>query len=186
MSNPRLSGFPETRADLWKGLGNSREIWGTSGKSAKLGHAVRLANPPASYRSLSGPPGPRFKKSLRKVSRGLRPRAPKTLEKVSKNSEKVPKVWKKSRTSPKSLEKVSKMSVRDFFEPFSMGPEAPGDFFQTLLGFRARRARETPVARGSVRNVRLFKASDCPHKHGRTNSTNMYHEHLNGEKKKNQ
>ena len=75
-------------------------------------------------------------------------------------------VWKKSRKSPKSLEKVSKMSVRDFFETFSRplgtpGPEAPGDFFQTFWGFRARSARETPVARRRVRNpktlfLRLF------------------------------
>ena len=35
------------------------------------------------YRGLSGPPGPKPRKSLKKVSRGLRPRAP-------------PRVWKKS------------------------------------------------------------------------------------------
>ena len=48
----------------------------------------RVANPPASYRSLSGPPGPKSPKSLKKVSRGLRPRGPrksgKSLEKVRK------------------------------------------------------------------------------------------------------
>ena len=66
---------------------------------------------------------------------------------------------------PKSLEKVSKMSVRDFFETFArlfgtLGPEAPGDFFQTFLGSRA--LRETPVARGRVRNA--WSIFTCPGK----------------------
>ena len=69
------------------------------------------------------------------------PGAPKSLEKVSKKSEKSGNF------------KVSKVSVRDFCETFRHpGAPAPGDFFQTFLGFRARRARETPVARGRVRN----------------------------------
>ena len=51
------------------------------------------------------------------------------------------------------------MSVRDFFETFSRffgtpGPEARETFFQTFWGFRARRARETPVARRRVRKSR--------------------------------
>ena len=71
---------------------------------------------------------------------------------------------------PKSLEKVSKRKsleksfsrpfpdFLDFFDTFSgrfgvPGPEAPGDIFQTFLGFRARRAQETPVARGRVHSV---------------------------------
>ena len=37
----------------------------------------RIANPPASYRSLSGPPGPTSQKSLKKVSQGLRLQGPK-------------------------------------------------------------------------------------------------------------
>ena len=105
--------------------------WGFGGSNASGGHwpftgvswALRARNP---------------EKSLKKVSRGLRPREPpESLEKVSK----------KSGESGKSLEKVPK----DFFErlfPDSRGvpgPEAPGDFFQTFSGFRARRARETPV-----------------------------------------
>ena len=61
------------------------------------------------------------------------------------------KVWKKSRKSPEQ-------TFSRLFETFSrlLGtprPEAPGDFFQTFWGFRARRARETPVARGRVRNT---------------------------------
>ena len=85
----------------------------------------RIVNCPASYRSLSGPPGPKSQKSL--------------PEKVSKKSEK----------SGKSLENVCSGLFRDFFE--NPGPESPGDFL-IFLGFRARRARETPVARGTVRN----------------------------------
>ena len=65
------------------------------------------------------------------------------------------KVRKKSRKSPKSLEKVSfETFARLFGTP---GPEAPGDIFQTLLGFRARRARETLVARGKVWRCVLLK-----------------------------
>ena len=33
-----------------------------------------------------------------------------------------------------------------------LGPEAPGDIFKTLSGFRARNARETPVRGGLVPN----------------------------------
>ena len=65
-----------------------------------------VANPPASCRCLSRPPGPKSPKSLKKSLPG----APAAGS---------PKVWKKSRKSPKSLAKVSKMSVRDFFETFS-------------------------------------------------------------------
>ena len=42
-----------------------------------------VANPLATYRSLSGPPGLRSQKSLKKVSRSLRPRGPKKSGKVS-------------------------------------------------------------------------------------------------------
>ena len=57
----------------------------------------------------------------------------------------------------KSLEKVFRDLLRDFFQTLQtfsrlfpdsrgvLGREAPGDFFQTFSGFRARRARETPV-----------------------------------------
>ena len=68
------------------------------------------------------------------------------------------KVWKKSQKSPEETFSRLFPDFSDFFETFSrlfgaLGPEAPGDFFQTLWGFRARRARETPVARGRVRNT---------------------------------
>ena len=80
-------------------------------------------NPLTIYRGLSGSPGPKPPKSLKKVSRGLRPRDP-------------PRVWKKFRKSLESLEKVSRRSRKTFSRLFPdsrgvPGPEAPG--------FRARR-----------------------------------------------
>ena len=112
--------------------------------------AKNVANPPASYRSLSGPPGLKSPKSLKRVSRGLWPRGP--------------------QKSGKSLEKVPNRHFRDFFQTFRtfsrlfpdcLGPRGRrpretffrlfSDFFETFWGFRARRARETPVARRRVR-----------------------------------
>ena len=89
------------------------------------------------------------------VSRALRDRNPKSEKSLpgplAAGSQKVSK---KSRTDI-----CSRLfpDFSDFFENFSRlfgtpGLGAPGDFFQTVLGFRARRAGETPVARGRVRN----------------------------------
>ena len=66
--------------------------------------------PVGHLQGLSGPPGPKPRKNLKKVSRGLRPRGPpESLEKVSKKSresgkslEKVSRVWKKSRKGPEN------------------------------------------------------------------------------------
>ena len=96
-----------------------------------------IANPLAIYNILSGPLGPKPRKSLEKVSQGLWPQGP--------------------RESGKSLEKVSSLekSRKDFFEPFPDsrgGPRAggPGRFFQTFLRFRAsgpeRMANRFPTA----------------------------------------
>ena len=99
---------------------------------------LRFANPPASYRSLSGPPGPKFKKVW----------TPKSQEKVSKKFEK----------SGKSLENACSRLFRAFFQTFwDTRAGGAGRLFQTFLGFRARRAQETPVARGRVRNLRWAK-----------------------------
>ena len=78
-----------------------------------------VANPPASYRSLSGPPGPKAQKSLKIVSRGRSPGVPKSLEKVSKKSEK----------SGKSLGSVCSGLFRDFFLTF--WDPVGQDFYQT-------------------------------------------------------
>ena len=86
-------------------------------------------------------------KSEQQGSRG--PGAPKSLDKV----------WKKSRESGRGLDKVAKRRFRDLFQPLGggggPGPEAPGDCFETLSGFGARRARETPVNGQRVPNNRI-------------------------------
>ena len=78
----------------------------------------------AIYRGRSGPPGPKPRKSLKKISRGLRARGP--------------------RESGKSLEKVFSGPFRDFFQTLETFSRL-SHFFQTFSGFRAQRARETPV-----------------------------------------
>ena len=102
-------------------------------ESAKTEFCQNLANLPASYRSLSGPPGPKSQKGLKKVSSAPGPQ----------------KVWKKSRKSPRSLGNSRK--CLGLFPDF-LGRRGPGEFFQTFLEFRAQRARETPVTRGRVCN----------------------------------
>ena len=91
-----------------------------------------------------GPSGPETpKKCEKKVSRGLRPWGPK---KSGKSLEKVRKVWKKSR----------KCLFGTFSRLFGTpGAGDPGRLFADFLGFRAQRARDTPVARGRVRKSRL-------------------------------
>ena len=92
-----------------------------------------IGNPLAIYRGLSGPRPPKPPKKSEEISRGLRPRGPL-------------RVWKKSRKSFsgtfsrlfQTLETFSRLSE-------GLGPEGVGDFFQIFSGFRARRARETPV-----------------------------------------
>ena len=77
-----------------------------------------------------------------------------------------PRVWKKSGKSLKSLEKVPKKFPKRLFETFSRlsgapAPEAPGDFFQTFSGFRARRASETLVNGQRVPNFVMISAKHC-------------------------
>ena len=86
-----------------------------------------FANPPASYRSLSGPPGPKPPKSLKKVSRGLWPRGP---QKSGKSLEKV----------RKSLEKVCSGLFRDFFPDFFQSRR----FRETFSDFLGISGREGP------------------------------------------
>ena len=85
-------------------------------KGSSVGNALTI------YRGLSGPPGPKPRKSLKKVSRGLRPRDP-------------PRVWKKPRKSLESLEKVSKRTL-ETFSRLSRGPGAggPGRLFSDFFG----------------------------------------------------
>ena len=121
----------------------SKEAYLVPTPKARLYRRVRVANfanPPASYRSLSGPLGPKSQKGLKKVSRPLAPGSP--------------KVRKKSRKSPEQTFSRLFPETRLLGTP---GPEAPGDFSSDFfLGFRARWARETPVAGGRVRNAKCF------------------------------
>ena len=76
------------------------------------------------------------KKSRKKVAGASRPRGQKRLKKVEKRS--------------KTSQKQPFFDLFNFFSTFSQpflapGPKGPGNFFSTFLGFRARRARMTPV-----------------------------------------
>ena len=99
-----------------------------------------VATPPAPYRSLPGPPGPESRKSLKRVSRGL----------PAPGSKKCPKQSRNSLRRLKTVYFESPETVSRLFRTlFGLrGREAPGDSFETLSGFRARRARETPVRGG--------------------------------------
>ena len=71
MSHQRVSGFPETRADLWGGPGTSGEVWGTSGEVWETSlepldclkiHSERSSGEvagklPEKYREILGSPG---------------------------------------------------------------------------------------------------------------------------------
>ena len=100
-----------------------------------------LATPPAPYRSLPGPPGPESRKSLkRRPLRGLPAPGSKKCPKQSRNSLRSLKTVYFE--TPKTVSRL----FRTLFGP--RGRKAPGDCFETLSGFRARRARETPVRGG--------------------------------------
>ena len=92
---------------------------------------------PAPYRSLPGSWGPESPKSLRRVSRGLPAPGSKKCPKQSRKSLK-----KDCFETPETLPRLS----RTLFGP--RGRKAPGDSSETLWGFRARRARGTPVRGG--------------------------------------
>ena len=82
-----------------------------------VGNVPRIGNQPAPYRGLSGPPGPKCRKSLENVSRDLRPRAP-----------------KKSPKSPGTLQKHSPDTFRRLSGDL---PDCPRDFFETFGGLGA-------------------------------------------------
>ena len=103
----------------------------------------RLQNPCNPARPLQespGPPGPESRKSLKRVSRGL----------PAPESKKCPKQSRNSLRSLKTVYFESPETVSRLFRTL-FGPrdrEALGDSFETLSGFWARRARETPVRGG--------------------------------------
>ena len=89
------------------------------GSSRKF--ASQIANEPAPYRGLSGPSGPKCRKNLENVSRGLRPRNPEKSPKSLGNSPK-----RLFRHSPETFRTVPETFWRLFGVP---GLEAPGDIF---------------------------------------------------------
>ena len=104
-------------------------------RSDKFSKQTSIATPPAPYRSLPGPPGPESRKSLKRVSRGLPAPGSKKCPKQSRN-----------RVSKQSILRLRRLFRDCFGDP--RGRKAPGDSFETLSGFRARRAQETPVTGG--------------------------------------
>ena len=110
--------------------------------------SVRVGNQPAPYRGLSGPSGPKCRKSLENVSEAPGPR--KVSKKSREQSEKTLSTL--FGDSPETSQTVPETFWRLFGVP---GPEAPGDIFETFLAFRARRARETSVRGGLVPKVRV-------------------------------
>ena len=96
-----------------------------------------VATPPAPYRSLPGPSGP----EPQKVSEAFRPRRRKSVQNSLKLSQ-----------TPEIVLRL----FRTLFRP--RGRKAPGDSVGDFLGFRARRARETPVRGWQGRNS---VASSC-------------------------
>ena len=86
----------------------------------------RITTSLAPYRGHSGPSGLKSQKGRKKVPGASRARGQKRLKKSQKR---VKNEWKTT-------------SFRLFLTP---GPRGPGNFFWALLGFRARRARMTPV-----------------------------------------
>ena len=91
------------------------------------------------------------------VIRTLRARSPKKVEKKVRGGPLGPGVkkgWKKVEKSWKKVVFDSFLTFfRLFFQPFlTRGREAPGNLFSTFLGFRARRARMTPVRGQGDRN----------------------------------
>ena len=87
--SPKPQRFPPPPPPmLWRGV-QPRLVWqrgpwglGGGGKSLASGTwGLSVGNQPAPYRALSGPPGPKCRKSLENVSRGLRPRDPKKSQK---------------------------------------------------------------------------------------------------------
>ena len=100
-----------------------------------------VGSQPAPCRGLSGPPGPKCRKSLENVSWGLRPRDPKSLKKVSGTVREV------SRESPESVWRVFLECSGTFWRLFGVPGRRHRETFSRL--FRHLRARETS-ARGGL------------------------------------
>ena len=106
-----------------------------------------VCNPARPLQESPGPCGPGIPKESSKSLPGPSgPGVQKVSETVSKQSRKSLKI-----DCFETLETVSRL-FRTFFG--SRGRKAPGDSLETLSGFRARKARETPVRGGRGCNLR--------------------------------
>ena len=118
-----------------RGVIHCESILGPSGRTitAKSGKNKKVANAPAPYRGLSGPSGPKCRKSLENVSRGLRPRNPEKSPKSLGNSPKRlfrHTLWRLSGLFPRLFGDFSGSRGRRPRETFSrlfrhLGPEGP-------------------------------------------------------------
>ena len=110
-----------------------------------------FGNQPAPYRGLSGPPGPKCRKSLENVSRDLRPWDPTKSPKSPGDSPKT-----LSRHFTETLRRLPGLCPGLFGV---MGPEGTGDIFEIFLAFWAQRARETSARGGLVPNRSSYSCS---------------------------
>ena len=89
----------------------------------------KVGNQPAPYRGLSGPPGPKFRKSLENVSRRFRPGDPKRSPKSLGDSR-----GSLRRVSGECLESLFELSPRLFGDFFGVPGRRPRRQFRDFLG----------------------------------------------------
>ena len=119
----------------------------------KLAYPTLVLGGPAPYRGSVGPFGPEMPKSLKNVSRGLRPGAPKKSPKSFGDSPKT-----LSRHFPETLRRLPTLS-RDFLETFS-GPLAggPGRHFRDFFSISGPKAvRGGLVPKTQIQTKSLLK-----------------------------
>ena len=114
----------------------------------------RLGNPPAWHRGLPGPSGPKPQKSPKRVQGVPAPPAPgspRVPKECAPESEKSPKTQLRALLGDSFRTRGALFG--DSGAPRGRRPrDTLSDSFRTLLGFRARRAREPSVPGGGVHN----------------------------------
>ena len=116
----------------------------------------RVGNPPAWHRGLPGPSGPEPQKSPKRVRKGVpgppAPGSPRVPKECAPESEKSPK------TQLRTLFRLFSDSGAHSLGTLGLRPrDTLPDCFRTLLGFRARRAREPSVPGGGVPKKRGWR-----------------------------
>ena len=133
MSHQRVSGFPKTGADLWC-VYKSGKLW--------------IWDPARPFKESPGPFRPGIPEESPKESRGVfRPRGP---ENVRNSVGRVSGVSK----NVLRLQRLFRDCFGHFLDPGAGRPRET--LWETLRGFRARRARETPLRGGRDRNSGLL------------------------------